>query len=111
MNFKQLNYFLVVAEEGQITSAAKRLFVGQPALSYQLKQLEEELGAKLFIRQPYGIELTEAGKKLRDYAGQILTLAKNVQTEITELDRGGWGRVKLGSVSSSESILLCLLFL
>ena len=62
MNFKQLNYFLVVAEEGQITSAAKRLFVGQPALSYQLKQLEEELGAKLFIRQPYGIELTEAGK-------------------------------------------------
>lgn len=101
MNFKQLNYFLVVAEEGQITSAAKRLFVGQPALSYQLKQLEEELGAKLFIRQPYGIELTEAGKKLRDYAGQILTLAKNVQTEITELDRGGRGRVKLGSVSSS----------
>lgn len=62
MNFKQLNYFLVVAEEGQITSAANRLFVGQPALSYQLKQLEEELGAKLFIRQPYGIELTEAGK-------------------------------------------------
>ena len=44
MNLKQLKYFLVVAEERQITSAAKKLFIAQPPLSYQLKQLEKELG-------------------------------------------------------------------
>ena len=50
MNLKQLKYFLVVAEERQITSAAKKLFIAQPPLSYQLKQLEKEIGAQLFIR-------------------------------------------------------------
>ena len=47
MNLKQLKYFLVVAEERQITSAAKKLFIAQPPLSYQLKQLEKEIGAQL----------------------------------------------------------------
>ena len=50
MNLKQLHYFLVVAEEKQITSVAKRLYIAQPPLSYQLKQLEKELGAQLFKR-------------------------------------------------------------
>lgn len=54
MNLKQLKYFLVVAEERQITSAAKKLFIAQPPLSYQLKQLEKEIGAQLFIRNAQG---------------------------------------------------------
>ncbi|GHV98098.1 transcriptional regulator [Lactobacillus nasalidis] len=105
MNFKQLNYFAVVAEEGQITAAARRLFVGQPALSSQLKQLEEELGAKLFVRQPHGIELTDAGKKLYSYSQQILTLARNAETEIKEIEAGRFGSIRLGSVSSSIGCL------
>lgn len=105
MNLKQLQYFALVAEEGQITSAAKQLFIGQPALSYQLKQLEDELGAKLFARQPHGIELTDAGKKLYSYSKQILTLAQNAETEIREIKAGQLGSVRLGSVSSSIGVL------
>ena len=105
MNLKQLQYFALVAEEGQITSAAKQLFIGQPALSYQLKQLEDELGAKLFARQPPGIELTDAGKKLYSYSKQILTLAQNAETEIREIQAGQLGSVRLGSVSSSIGVL------
>ncbi|MFR0613044.1 LysR family transcriptional regulator [Lactobacillus porci] len=105
MNLKQLQYFVLVAEEGQITSAAKQLFIGQPALSYQLKQLEDELGAKLFARQPHGIELTDAGKKLYSYSKQILTLAQNAETEIREIQAGQLGSVRLGSVSSSIGVL------
>ena len=58
MNIKQLKYFLVVAEERQITSAAKKLYIAQPPLSYQLKQLEKEVGVQLFVRTAHGIELT-----------------------------------------------------
>lgn len=105
MNLKQLQYFALVAEEGQITSVAKQLFIGQPALSYQLKQLEDELGAKLFARQPHGIELTDAGKKLYSYSKQILTLAQNAETEIREIQAGQLGSVRLGSVSSSIGVL------
>ena len=105
MNFKQLKYFTIVAEEGQITSAAKRLYLGQPALSYQLRQLEEEMGARLFIRKPHGIELTQAGKKFYAYASQILLLAKNAQTELADIETGKSGTIKLGSVSSSIGVL------
>lgn len=64
MNLKQLQYFLAVAEEGQMTAAAKRLHVAQPPLSYQIKQLELELGVTLFNRLPQGVTVTEAGKLL-----------------------------------------------
>lgn len=74
-------------------------------MSYQLKQLEDELGAKLFARQPHGIELTDAGKKLYSYSKQILTLAQNAETEIREIQAGQLGSVRLGSVSSSIGVL------
>ncbi|NRO36818.1 HTH-type transcriptional regulator TfdS [Lactobacillus helveticus] len=79
MNIKQLRYFLVVAEEKQITSAAKRLYIAQPPLSYQLKQLEIELGAQLFKRTAHGIELTDAGQILQSYASEILSLSESVK--------------------------------
>lgn len=50
MNIKQLQYFVAIAEEGQITAAAERLHVSQPPLSYELAKLEEELGTKLAKR-------------------------------------------------------------
>lgn len=101
MNLKQLQYFLAVAEEKQITAAAKRLFIAQPPLSYQLKQLEKELNAKLFIRTSHGIELTDAGQELRLYAEKILNLADTAKDQVQKTAQGELGTIKIGSASSS----------
>ena len=64
MNFKQLEYFTAVAEEGSISGAARELHVAQPPVSRQLALLEDELGATLFLRTNKGVVLTEAGQCL-----------------------------------------------
>ena len=60
MEIRVLRYFLETAREGNITRAAERLHVTQPTMSRQLKDLEEELGKKLFVRTNYALRLTEA---------------------------------------------------
>ncbi|MET7672413.1 LysR family transcriptional regulator [Micromonospora luteifusca] len=67
-----LRYFTVVAEEGHLTRAAGRLFVSQPALTKQVKQLETQLGVELFIRSRAGMTLTEAGRSLAERAPAVL---------------------------------------
>lgn len=110
MNLKQLRYFLVVAQEKQITSAAKRLFIAQPPLSYQLKQLEKELDVKLFIRTAHGIELTDAGEELQSYAEKILDLADTAKEQVNKTARGELGTIKIGSASSSVGELPSIKF-
>ena len=105
MNLKQLKYFLVVAQERQITAAANRLYISQPPLSYQLKQLEKELGTNLFNRTAYGIELTETGKKFQKYAEQIVNLSKVAKEEIKKEETGEIGTLRLGLISSSGDIV------
>lgn len=105
MNSKQLRYFLVVAQEKQITAAAKRLFIAQPPLSYQLKQLEKELNTKLFLRNAHGIELTDAGKEFQAYAEKILDLTDQAKEQVQRTANGEFGTIKLGSASSSASEL------
>lgn len=58
MELRVLRYFLAVAREGSVTRAAASLHISQPTLSKQLKELEEELGKKLFLRSNYSIRLT-----------------------------------------------------
>ncbi len=72
MELRHLRYFVAVAEELNLTRAAEKLFIAQPPLSRQIKQLEEELGVDLFIRKPRGLELTTCGKYFLDQARQIL---------------------------------------
>lgn len=71
LNYHHLRYFRVIAGEGNLTRAAKRLNLSPPALSVQLRQLEESLGHPLFERLPSGLELTEAGRVALDYADSI----------------------------------------
>lgn len=106
MDIRQLKYFLTIAEEGQITSAAKKLNMAQPPLSQQLKNLEDELGVKLIERGSRHIELTDAGKLLRNKAEQILNLTDSALIEIKDFKKGLNGTLTLGTVSSSGTMLL-----
>lgn len=71
LNYHHLLYFREIAKEGSIAKASEKLLVGQPALSHQLKQLEESLGVLLFERKNRKLSLTDAGKKALLYAEEI----------------------------------------
>ncbi len=101
MELKQLRYFLAIAEEKQITAAARRLHIAQPPLSYQLKRLEEELGVTLVRRGPRSLSLTDAGEMLRRRAEQILSLADSTRNEITSFGKEVRGTLSVGIISSS----------
>lgn len=72
MELRHLRYFVAVAEEGNLTRAAEKLFIAQPPLTRAMKQLEEEIGVELFIRKPRGLELTNGGEYFLEQARQIL---------------------------------------
>lgn len=101
MNLRQLEYFKAIAEERQITAAAKRLHITQPPLSYELASLERELGTKLVERSSRGTELTDAGRVLYDRACQMLDLAEATKREVGNVGRGLAGTLSLGLISSS----------
>ncbi|HWR38420.1 MAG TPA: LysR family transcriptional regulator [Patescibacteria group bacterium] len=101
MDIKQLKYFLAIAEEGQITGAAKRLHVAQPALSQQLQLLENELNIQLAERGSRRLRLTEAGRMLRDRALQIVGLMDTTVRELQDLRNGAKGSIAIGTVPSA----------
>ena len=78
MEFYQLNTFVKVADEGNLTRAAERLFTSQPAISAQIKALEEELGVELFERSSRGMRLTAKGQLLYDQAAATLAAAEQL---------------------------------
>jgi LysR family transcriptional regulator, nitrogen assimilation regulatory protein len=71
MDLKQLNYFLCLAREGNMTRAARQLNIVQPALSMQIAKLERNFGKQLFDRTAHGVSLTPAGETLVRLAGTI----------------------------------------
>lgn len=81
MEIRILRYFLEVAREGSITHAAKRLHISQPTLSKQLKDLEGELGKKLFTRSSFSVHLTDEGMLLRKRAEDILDMVNKTEEE------------------------------
>jgi DNA-binding transcriptional LysR family regulator len=105
MDLRQLRYFLAVAEEGQITRAARKLNMEQPPLSRQIRMMEEELGVALFDRSGRRMTLTPAGERLRSRAEQLLRQFGEIVTEVKELNEGISGTLSIGAVVSCVSLL------
>ena len=89
----QLRTFATIADTGSYTHAAEKLYRSQPALSIQIKRLEEQLGAKLFRRSGRTSTLTEAGRVLLTYARRILDLNEEAIGKLTMIDEQGIVRV------------------
>ncbi|MCM1167944.1 MAG: LysR family transcriptional regulator [Lachnospiraceae bacterium] len=100
MEIRVLRYFLEVAREKSITRAAVRLHISQPTLSKQLKDLEDELGQKLFVRNNYGITLTDAGMLLRKRAEDILEMTDKTLNEFKSLTDETGGDIHIGCAES-----------
>ena len=96
MELYQLVSFVAVAEEGNMTRAAGRLHMSQPAVSAQIKALEEELGIRLFLRTPRGMELSGDGRRLKDKADAVLRDVEDFRLEAEKARGGGHGSVVLG---------------
>lgn len=96
MELRVLRYFLTVAREGSITGASNFLHVTQPTLSRQLKDLEQELGQKLFIRGSHSISLTAEGMLLRKRAEEIISMVDKTEDEFHAMDEMISGEVFLG---------------
>ncbi len=87
MSFEKLDYIMVVAEEQNLTKAAARLFITQPALTAAINKIEEEVGAKLFERKRPPIKLTPAGVLYIAEMNRIRQIQMNMQTQITALSK------------------------
>ncbi len=98
MEFRQLEYFIAVAEELHFGRAARRMNISQPPLSMQIKNLEEELGARLFHRTSRRVELTRAGRVFLRGAREVLKKAVDTAAETRDVALGNAGRISVGFV-------------
>lgn len=100
MEIRVLRYFLEVAREGSVTRAAERLHISQPTLSKQLKDLEAELGKKLFVRSSFSVRLTDEGMLLRKRAEDILDMVDKTTDEFKALGQIAGGDIRIGCAES-----------
>lgn len=96
MELRHLRYFLVVASQQNFGKASKLLGIAQPALSRQIKQLEQEIGVELFDRLPRGVKLSEAGKAYAEEAASILAHVDRANRRVRDMAEGRSGRLRLG---------------
>lgn len=106
MEFRQLRYFIAVAEELHFNHAAKRLNMAQPPLSQQIKKLEDELGVKLFERTKRSVQLTAAGKAFLGQARRVLAGADFAKEVARQVGRGERGTIDLGVIYSAVYTLV-----
>ena len=100
MDLKQLRYFVAVAEELHFGRAAERLFISQPALSFDIKKLESQLGIQLLIRTNKSVSLTNAGQVLLNEARNLLLQAEQARCLTLKSAQGFVGRLRVGFVNS-----------
>jgi DNA-binding transcriptional LysR family regulator len=100
IKLQQLDYFVRVAEEGQMTRAARELHLAQPALSQSIAQLESQLGVELLRRHPRGVSLTPAGETLLVKARAALAAAADTELTAESLTRAARNVIELGFLGS-----------
>jgi DNA-binding transcriptional LysR family regulator len=113
-DFRQLRYFIAVAEELSFTRAAQRLHLSQPPLSQQIQALEQDLGIRLLDRDKRNVTLTPPGLLFLQQARKILAMAEETRTQVTEAAAGYSGHLKLAytvSVSFHPAMPQTLLLL
>lgn len=103
---KYLRYFLTVCEEKNITAAARKLELAQPALSRIIRELEQEAGLPLLVREAGGVYLTQAGEIYARSARQVLAAYQEGQREIHDIRDSHTGQVRLGLSRISSEVLL-----
>lgn len=101
MEIRQLKYFIAVAEERNISRAAARLHISQPPLTRQIQLLEEQLGARLFRRTHWGVELTAAGAMFLEHARQITSHMTQAGELARRAGAGHIGRIDVGVFGSA----------
>ncbi len=98
LELRHYRYFVAVAEEGQVTRAATRLHIAQPALSQAIAQLEGHVGLKLLERHGRGVALTRAGELFLEKARSVVAAAAAADTAIASLRRSEGGTIETGFV-------------
>ncbi|MCV6629639.1 MAG: LysR family transcriptional regulator, partial [Flavobacteriaceae bacterium] len=101
LSYKQLRYFIAVANHLNFRKAANALFITQPGLSRQIQKMEKELGVKLFDRTSRVVQLTAAGKYLQQEAQQLFLHMEQLETNLRLMGSGKRGECRIGFVGSA----------
>lgn len=105
MEIKQVRYFIAIAENGSLASAAEAMGIAQPSISVQLKNLEGRLGTDLFIRSPQGVTLTDAGGIFLERAHEIVDAVERAKFDVRQAAEKPAGKVVFGFPSSVSMVL------
>lgn len=109
LNYHHLFYFRTIATEGSIARASEKLRIGQPTLSAQLKQLEENVGKPLFERRNRKLVLTEVGRAALEYANEIFRLGDEMMEVLNDKAPGNLTHLQIGALDSvPKSVILSL---
>jgi DNA-binding transcriptional LysR family regulator len=106
MELRDLRYFVAIAQHGNVSRAAEQLHVSQPALSEQIRKLEDELGSALFTRTSRGMVLTDAGEALLPHARTVLAQADAAAESVRMVAHGLVGTLTLGFIDSAALAIL-----
>src|SRR5437660_9596507 len=105
----QLEGFVEVARQANLSRAAESLYVTQPALSFRLQSLEAELGQTLFVRSRTGMELTDAGRAFLPYAQRALDTLADGAHLVAQMGQGAVGELRIGAAPAISTYVLPLL--
>lgn len=106
MNLQQLTTFCTVLSEGSMTAAAEKLLLTQPAVSQQIRGLEDELGVPLMVRGLRQVKPTMQGQLLYDYAKRILNLTQQAEVAIQTMSQEVMGHLRVGTINSIGMYLI-----